>query len=73
MELGMFQGPEGQIVGNYCLHKLVLKDFLTKLWHFRLDTLGLSKLVHVIAHRLGYITTYFIKHCNNVLLPVSTC
>ena len=31
MELGMFQGSEGQIGGNYCLYELVLKDFLAKL------------------------------------------
>jgi len=73
MELGMFQGPEGQIGGNYCLYKLVLKDFLAKLWRFPLDTLGLSELVPLITRCLGYITTYFTKHCNNVLLLVSAC
>jgi len=44
MELGMFLRPEGQI-GSHCgLHKLMLKDFLTKLWRIRLNTLGLSDL-----------------------------
>jgi len=56
----MFQGPEGQIGGNYCLHKLMLKVFLAKLLRFQLDTLGLSDLVPLITRGLGYITTYFI-------------
>ena len=73
MELGMFQGLEGQIDSNYCLYKLVLEDFLTKLWRFRLDTLDLYELVLLISRRLGYITIYFIKYCNNVLLLVSAC